>query len=184
MLSWTSYIEASLQAALWYIHILAGKLAAAQGSLEQVKKEREEELAHLLVESICPRIPFWPRGIRGGGQVKQASTCIPLSPWQWKVLVSNSPVRVLRVTERATLAQPHNTLQASLFALRRERRGGGYSTIEALSFVYNHKRERLTIVIRADSFNKFGVRIRARAPSAKAFGAARSIAQSSVVPLL
>jgi hypothetical protein len=185
MLSWSDYLFSTLSAALTYCQSLSLQLSITRGSLLRTSLEREAELKHLLLESIRPHLPFWPRGVRASavvGQIKQASVAIPLSPWQWNVLVRDTPILTTAgVTERAILQHPRNPLQVALFGLRRERRGGGYCTVKGLQLIYNHRTESLRVIILGESYNKYDVRITARASGRRAFGAQRSIAASSVV---
>jgi hypothetical protein len=157
----------------------------AELSLQRVTREREAELQHLLCTLLRPQLPFWPRGVRGGGQVKQACVQVPISPYQWQCLTRDTPIHISArgVTERVALLQAHNPIQASLFALRRVRRDEGYCVVLSLSFIYNHRTEVLRVTVRGESYNKLGRRQTLRAVARRAFGAAPSVASSSVLSL-
>jgi hypothetical protein len=158
MYMWISYLASLLTNTTQLLIAQQRHLRLAEVVLGRVESKRESELQHLLRTLLLPKLPFWPRGVRGGGQVKQASVRVPLSPHQWQILVSGTPTHTstTAITERAVLLRPHNRLQASLFALRRVRRDQGYCTVESLSLVFNHRTKLLHLTVRGESYNKFG----------------------------
>ena len=167
--------------------------AVWQREVTAIEDARETELGELLGGLLKGKLPYYPRPVRGGGLVKQASFAIPCSAWKWNCLTMNTPIDLCAVLERIEVESPHNALQAHLFRVEklrhcrvvvngvRARSQDGRSWVEALGFAYNPNTRLLRVTVRAESANASGHRVILCAPTARIYQRQTALSRASIL---